>query len=158
MLTALSVALLYLACVLPMVRIGLCAAGGIIPAIPLTKRRVQLALAVYAATSALAAVILPQKSVAVAYIGVFGLYSLVKYAIEGRISRRAVQWGCKLAFALADGAMLLLLLQKGLMGTVKLAETLPWAALGFVWIVTFAAYDIAFSRLTSQLSRIFPDD
>ncbi len=156
-LTALSVLLLYLACILPMIRISLCAAGGIVLAMPLSRRRVKLGVTIYIATSMLAILILPQKSVAFAYFWVFGLYTIAKYGIE-KLHRLSAQWACKLLFATANGVLTLVLLQKGLVAGVTLTSAVPWFVMGGIWYLIFAAYDAAFSKLVTQLHRIFPMD
>ncbi len=156
-LTAVSVLLLYLSCMLPMIRISLCAAGGVVLAMPLSRRRVKLGMTIYAATSILAILILPQKSVAFAYAWVFGLYTLVKYGIE-KLHRFSAQWVCKLLFATVNGGLILVLLQKGVVAEVALTNSMPGFLLGGIWYLFFAAYDVAFSKLMAQLRRMFPMD
>lgn len=162
MLTAVTVALLYVATLVPTGQIGLCAAAGVIPAAPLSRRRVALGISVYVTSSILALLVLPQKSAAFAYTIVFGSYTLVKYTIE-KLRSPILQWICKILYA---GCALVLIVTVALavsmpevqrFSTSAHPNVLPIAAL-LLYYAVFIAYDIAFSRLVTLLRRIFPKE
>ncbi|MGE4548580.1 MAG: hypothetical protein AB7C89_03385 [Intestinibacillus sp.] len=160
LLTALSLALLYLAAIVPAGQVGLCAAAGVIPAAPLSHRRVALGASVYAASALLSFLILPKKSVAFAYTAVFGAYTLVKYAAE-KLHSRILQWGCKLACAGAALVLATLAVPAFVAPAVRLlpdtlGQSAAVAVAVILYFVIFAMYDIAFSRLITLLRRIFP--
>ena len=141
MLTALSLALLLLASVLPTGQLGVCAAAGIVPAVPLARERVRLGVLIGAATTALGAILVPRKGVLFAY-GVFACYTLVKYAAE-RPRRRFFEWSCKLLYCNAAAATVWVLMRAGLLPAVDLSDPAALAAL-VILNITFIVYDIAF--------------
>ncbi|GKX66909.1 hypothetical protein [Inconstantimicrobium mannanitabidum] len=79
--TALSIVLLYLACILPTNKIALLVlASAMIPLMVVTCN-VKYAFLVYVATSALS-FILPNKGIMILYICIFGLFGIIKYFAE----------------------------------------------------------------------------
>ncbi len=155
MLTALSLALLLLASELPIGQIGVCAAAGIVPAVPLARGHVRLSVLICAATTALGVIAVPRKGILLAY-AVFAFYTLVKYAAE-RPRRRFCEWICKIGYCNAVAAVLWALLRVGLLPAVQLHGAAAVAAL-LILNITLISYDIAFSRLITLLRRIFPRD
>lgn len=155
MLTAVSLALLYLASVMPTGQAGVCAAAGIVPAMPLSRGRFSLAFSVYGAVLLLGWLLVPLKGVMLGYTA-FGLYSFVKYGAE-RLRHRVPEWLLKLLFCNACLIALAALLSWGFLPDATLAERgllLPaWLFMNLV----FVAFDIAFSKLIGILRRIFSD-
>lgn len=154
-----SLALLYLAALAPAGQVGLCAAAGVIPAAPLSRRRVSLGMSVYAASALLAWIVLPRKSVAFAYTAIFGAYTLLKYAIE-KLRYKPLQWVCKLSYATLVLALCALVVWAFAAPALRLpASPGRIAALGgavLAYYALFLVYELAFSRLTLLLRQIFP--
>lgn len=162
MLTALTIVLLYLASVMPAGQVGLCAAAGVVPAAPLSRRRVALGVCVYVASAVLGFLILPKKTAAFAYTAVFGAYTLLKYAIE-KLRAKPLQWVCKLGCAGVALGVVLLAAPMLLAPSIRvLPDSLDTGAAFVVavllYFVVFVLYDIAFSRLLQLLRRIFPPE
>lgn len=115
----------------------------IVTVIDLGKR---WAWVVYAATSVLATVLLPNKFPAVTYLLFVGYYPMIKAALEGRITSRGVRFAVKLlifnpAFAAITAVSVFVL-------------RIPFDERGFMIAVlfalgnlTFIIYDIALTRL-----------
>ncbi len=158
MLAAGAVALLYIGGVSPWMGIACCAAAGVFSAVPLLRRgKVRHAVLLYLAAALLSALIVPRKSVAAGYIGLFGVYPILKYGIESRIPRH-VQRYVKLAYFNVLLAVLAVLAKAGLfpqfagMGFIRLA--LIWFAAN----IAFEFYDVGLSRLIAALRRRLPPD
>lgn len=158
MLAALTLALLFAASALPMLRGGLCAAAGILPAIALSHRQAALGAAIYVTAAILAVLIVPSKT-AVCFYLVIGLYSFVKYAAEKRRTK-LVQWLIKLLFAGSVYGITLLLFSAGFLPDAPLESTfgvqLSAAIVLVIGFILFILYDIAFSRVAGLLYYLFP--
>lgn len=160
--TALSLTLLYLAAVAPVGQAGLCAAAGVIPAAPLSHRRVALGSSVYVLSALLSFLLLPKKSVAFAYSAVFGAYTLVKYAVE-KLRSGVLRWVCKLACAGVVLALTAIAAPALIAPAVQLlpnafGQSAVLSVAVIFYFVIFAIYDIAVSRLITLLRRIFPSE
>lgn len=155
LLTAVSVVLLYMSCMLPMARLGICAAAGVVLAIPLLQQHVKLAICVYLASSVIGILFVPLKLVALSYCGMFGLYTICKYGIE-KWKNTVWQWVCKLIFAVLDLTAVLFIAKQGFFGQIPLLTKWGILPLLFGGCILFCAYDIAFSKLIEGLRRIFP--
>ena len=160
--TALSLALLYLAAIAPAGQAGLCAAAGAIPAAPLSHRRVALGASVYVLSALLSFLLLPKKSIAFVYTVVFGAYTLVKYAAE-KLRFGALRWLCKLVYAGVALTLIVLVAPVLIAPAVRLlpdtlGQSAVFTAAVILYLVIFAIYDIAFSRLITLLRRIFPSE
>lgn len=154
-LTALSLALLLLASVLPTGQIGVCAAAGIVPAVPLAHGRVRLGVLICVATIGLGVFAVPRKGILLAYAA-FAVYTLVKYAAE-RPRRRFLEWSFKMAYCNAVAAAVWTLMRGGLLPAVQLSGMTAVAVL-LILNVTFIVYDIAFSRVIALFHRVFPQE
>ena len=152
-LAALSLLLLYGATLLPSGRIGMVAVAGLIPAAGVISGGVGTGFLCYGATGLLGLLLLPDKGCALLYALFFGLYPMVKYAVE-RLRKLPVELVLKLAFFnlilvivwFGFSALLLPLLPE-LMRT-----PLPLFVGGNV---VFLIYDYGFSKLiTCYASRI----
>lgn len=153
MLTALSLALLLLASVLPTGQLGVCAAAGIVPAVPLARGRVRLGVLICAATTALGVIAVPRKGILFAY-ALFACYTLIKYAAEWP-RRRFLEWSCKMLYCNIAAMTVWALVRVGLLPTVDMSDMVALAAL-VILNITFIVYDIAFSRLIVLFRRMFP--
>ena len=145
LLTALSLVVMAMTGVLPTMQYTLVAIAGLLPAIMVIRHGLGAGWYVYAATSILAAILLPDKEAAMLYILLFGHYPMLKSLIE-RLRTRWIQWAAKLGLCnvLVTAALLLarLLFAQGL----DLQE-LPVGVLFLLVNVVFILYDIGFSRL-----------
>ena len=144
-LAAMSLALLYLASVLPTGQLGVAAVAGLFPMAAVISAGWKAGVCCWLASGLLGLLIVPGKGVALLFLLFFGLYPVVKSLIE-RLRKLVPEWICKLALFNAD---LFLCLQAAggiLMGSlpVQLHELwLLWPVLNAVFIV----YDIVLSRL-----------
>lgn len=153
MLTAVSVAALYLAAILPSGRLGVTAAAALLPAAAVVSCGAGWALGVYAATGLLALLLLPAKGPAVAYLLVLGHYPVLKSLIE-RLRNLPLEWGLKLTLFYA----LLLAFYFGFRALFLELVTVPaqWTVLLFLGCgAAFVLYDLAFTRLIAQFVRRF---
>lgn len=135
MLAALQLVLLYLGTVIPSWKLALTAMAGIINAAVLIECGVSSSILSFVAVSALGAIVLPQKSLALLYIVFFGYYPLLKSAAE-HIPGRPLEWAVKLA-------------------VFNLACLICWAALRFGFITDFKLPDIALVILWLGLNVVF---
>ena len=142
LLTALSLVILYLSVLVPTGRMGVVAVAGLLPAAAVISGGPAAGGLCYAAASILALILLPDKGNALLYLLFFGLYPLVKYAVE-RLGRLL-----KLAFF----NVMLTVFWFGLQA-VFLSALPPAAADTALWVlypagnVVFLAYDFGFSKL-----------
>ncbi len=145
MLAALQLVLLYFGTVMPSWKLALTALAGIINAAVLIECGVSSSVLSFVAVSALSAVILPQKSLAILYIVFFGYYPLLKSAAE-RIRNRTLEWVAKLAVFNVACALCMAALRFGFITDISL----PDVALVLLWLglnVVFVIYDIGLTRL-----------
>ena len=150
-LTALSLVLLLLCS--PASGWGLCMTAGMLPAIPLSCGRVRTGVMVYVATSILGVLLVPTKRYVAAYILLFGMYPMIKYAIEC-VRRMPLEWALKLLYA---GSLLLVLYR--LLGLTPLhATALPRIVVIPVGFAAFVCYDILFSKIIALFCMIFHRD
>ena len=152
-LTALSVALLYLAAVIPSGRIGVTAIAALLPAAAVLSCGIGWSLGVYAATGILALLLLPTKGPAVAYLLVLGHYPVMKSLIE-RVKNVPLEWILKLALFYALLCAFYFGFKALFLDLVSFQEQLvPVLFVGCG--VVFVLYDIAFTRLISLYVRRF---
>ena len=147
MLAALQLVLLYLGTIMPSWKLALTALAGIINAAVLIECGVGSSVLSFVAVSALSALILPQKSLALLYIAFFGYYPLLKSAAE-HIRNRVFEWTAKLAVFNVACAICMAALRFGFITDISLPEV----ALVFLWLglnVVFIIYDIGLTRLIS---------
>ena len=154
MLTGVSIVLLVFASAAPAFGWGLCICAGMVPAVALARRQVRTGVLVYAATALLAALVVPGKRYAVAYTLLFGIYPLVKYAIE-HIRVLAAEWACKLAYAAALMLLLWQLVQRGLLLLNGQLGSFPIWAIAAAFLAAFVCYDIIFSKIIALFRVIF---
>ena len=147
LLTALSLVILYLSVLVPTGRMGVVAVAGLLPAAAVISGGPAAGGLCYAAASILALILLPDKGNALLYLLFFGLYPLVKYAVE-RLGRLPLELVLKLAFF----NVMLTVFRFGLTA-VFLPALPPAAADAVLWVlypagnVVFLAYDFGFTKL-----------
>ncbi len=150
-LAALSLILLYLSVLSPTGRMGLVALAGLIPAAAVVSSGVGAGVLCYAGTGILALILLPDKGNALLYLLFFGVYPIVKYAVE-RLRRLPLELLLKLAFF--NG--MLTVFWFGLRAVLLSALPEAGQALWLVYAggnVVFLLYDFGFSQVISFYSR-----
>ena len=142
-----SLAVLWLACMVPSGRIGLTGAAGLFPVAAVLAAGRAAGYLCWAASALLGLFLLPDKGVALLYLIFLGLYPVVKNNIEG-LRRLPLEWLCKLAGFNA----VLTLFWFGLHSLFLpfLPETLqaPWMVYA-AGNAAFVIYDVGFSKLIS---------
>ena len=142
-----SLAVLWLACMVPSGRIGLTGAAGLFPVAAVLAAGRAAGYLCWAASALLGLFLLPDKGVALLYLIFLGLYPVVKNNIEG-LRRLPLEWLCKLAVFNA----VLSLFWFGLHSLFLpfLPETLqaPWRVYA-AGNAAFVIYDVGFSKLIS---------
>ncbi len=150
--TALSVVLLYLASVLPSAKIAVCAVASAVVCLMMVKSGLKGALSVYFAVSLVSVMMLPDKTVSVAYLLLFGIYPVIKSFIERR-NHIVAEWVLKIIlfcvyFAIIYFGASFILPQ------LADAEYSAWVLfIGVVAVLT--VYDVALSLLVTELGRRF---
>lgn len=154
-LAALSLLLLYLATLMPTGRIGMVAVAGLVPAAGVVSGGLAVGFLCYGAAGLLALLLLPDKGCALLYAIFFGLYPMVKSAIE-RVRKLPLELLLKLAFFNVVLAILLFGFSSILFPFLPefLHSPLPIFLVGNV---VFLLYDFGFSKLiTYYATRIRP--
>jgi hypothetical protein len=144
-LAALSLLLLFLAALLPTGRMAMVAVAGLVPAAGVVSGGLATGFLCYGATGILGLLLLPDKGCALLYALFFGLYPMVKSAVE-RLRKLPLELLLKLAFFNAAltvlffgfSALMLPLLPDRLQGTL---------AVYLAGNVAFLLYDYGFSKL-----------
>ena len=150
-----SVALLWLACVVPTGRTGLTACAGLFPVAATLYAGRTAGYLCWAAASLLGLILLPDKAVALLFAAFLGIYPVVKGRLE-TLERRAVEWGLKLAWF----ELTLTLFWFVFEDLFALPEWLAGSALLVYGLgsVVFVIYDLGLSRLITllraRLSRV----
>lgn len=96
MLTALSLAFLYLSAISPTARLGITAIAGVFPAGAVVSAGLGAGFFCYGATGILGLLLLPSKGSAVLYLLFLGLWPMLKSLLE-HLPNRVLEWVCKLA-------------------------------------------------------------
>lgn len=146
MITGLSVALLYIASFLSVASWAACMLVAFIPALFFLVGESRTGMLVYAATSCLALFLLPDKSIAILYAGLFGLYTALKFWIE-RLRSRMIEWICKLTFANIWVLIVLKLISIGLIPELPALSPLVIGGVLLGGNLIFVYYDLCVSRI-----------
>ena len=158
LLAAAATAWLYLGGVLPQLGPAACLMAGTASAIPLLRRaRVKTAVLLYIVTSVLGLLLTPRKSVAAAYVLVFGLYPIVKYGIECRVPL-LTQLPGKLAYWNIVLVLGCVLVRLGLFPQMEMPGLFRLAGLWVAANIGFIVYDLGLSRLIALLRRTLPPE
>ena len=151
-----SLAVLWLACVVPSGQLGVTAAAGLFPVGAVLAAGRGAGLLCWAAASVLGLLLLPDKGVALMYLFFMGLYPVVKSRLE-QLSSRVAEWAGKLVFFNAALSLLWFAFQN------LFLPALPNWMSGQLWMLygagnaVFLLYDVALSRLIGGLvARIRP--
>ena len=150
--TAFSVAVLYMASVLPTLKLALCAITSVIICICAIKYNLSGALMVYAATSAVSVLILPNKMIALAYFVVFGNYPIVKSIVEQKNISLAKERILKVILYLIYATLLIFGIN------LLFSDIIMPYSYGVMYVVVVVCaivYDIGISVVLSEISRRF---
>lgn len=147
-----SVVLLYVACVIPTLKLTLCAVSSALICIVMVKYGARGSAAVYLACSAVTFIIAADKAVALGYFLFFGNYPIIKAFIERR-ENIVTEWIIKiLVFAIyAVGAYAAATIFFPSVLTFEYSLWLTFAAV----IAVAAVYDMALSMIISEITRRF---
>ena len=150
-LSALSVAILWLGSLLPGYVIPAAAVAGLVPAAAVLTGSLCAGLAVYGTSGLLALLLLPQKSAAIWYLVFFGHYGVVKSLAE-QLKSRAAEWGVKWLTYTAAFLILYFLLHGAF---TALTDLIPLSISGVygICLAAFVLYDLGFSRLIGLYLR-----
>ena len=146
-----SLAVLWLACVLPSGQLGVTAAAGLFPVGAVLAAGRGAGLLCWAAASLLGLLLLPDKGVALMYLCFLGLYPVIKSRLEQGKSRAAEWVGKLLCFNLALTVLWVVFQNLFLPALPTWMTEQVWVLYGAGNLV-FIAYDIALSRLIGGLS------
>lgn len=146
-LAALSLLLLFAATLLPSGRIGMVAVAGLVPAAGVISGGLATGFLCYGAAGLLGLLLLPDKGCALLYAIFFGLYPMVKSAIE-RLRKLPLELLLKLAFF--NGVLAILLFGFSALLFPLLPELLRSPLPIFLaGNVAFLLYDFGFSKLAT---------
>ena len=102
----------------------------------------------------LSLILLPAKRYAIVYALFFGIYPLVKYAIE-RLDNLSLEWICKLIYAAITFAVLYFISKLGLIILMDRLSNQPIFILAALFFIGFIFYDIIFSKMIALFSTLF---
>ena len=147
-----SLAVLWLACLVPSGQLGVTAAAGLFPVGAVLAAGRGAGALCWAAASLLGLLLLPDKGVALMYLLFLGLYPVLKSRLE-QSRHLAAEWAGKLLVFNAALTVLALLFRE-----LFLPALPPWlgergmAVLYGAGNLVFVLYDVALSRLIGGLS------
>lgn len=149
---ALSVVVLYVASVLPTLKLAVCMVASAIVCITMIKYGAKGAVVLYLATSVVSLIISPDKTVTFGYLLFFGNYPIIKAFVENMHNIKA-EWIVKIILFVAYVAIAFLMI----MVFFSNAFVFPYSKI-FVFTVAVVAaviYDIALSLFISEISKRF---
>lgn len=144
MFTAFALIFLYLAAIIPALRLGLYFISGIFTAGLTVEKRPGWAMIMFAATSGLGLLIVPNFLLMIPYICLFGHYAIGKYIFE-RTRNKAISFIMKLLYFNA-GLALIYFFAWDFFGQGVLAD-FPFFLLIILAQAAFIVYDFIFSKV-----------
>lgn len=143
--TGLSIVFLYLASVVPGIKLTLIALSSIILGLVYKKQGIKLIIYIYIATGLLAFFIIPLKTVVILYIFMFGLYPLIKFTSEKLKSKKSI-WIIKIIFANISLSLILSIAH------YILLVNIPLIFLIYIgYNIIFIAYDLVFTGIIREV-------
>lgn len=145
-----SVAVMWLASIIPSGQVGVTAAAGLFPVAAVLAGGRATGYLCWAVSSLLGLLLLPDKGAALMYLCFLGLYPVTKSRLES-LKSRVAEWIGKLVFFNAALTILWVMFRD------LFFPALPAWLSGNIWIlygvgnVVFIVYDIALSRLIGAL-------
>ncbi|MBQ6998395.1 MAG: hypothetical protein IJN62_01220 [Clostridia bacterium] len=149
---ALSVVVLYIASVLPILKLAVCLVASAIVCITMMKYGARGALVLYLATSVVSIIISPDKTVAFGYLLFFGNYPIIKAFIEN-IHNLKAEWIVKIILFSAYTVIAFMAMTIFFSGVINF----PYSKI-FIFVAAVAAaavYDVALSLFISEISKRF---
>ncbi len=149
---ALSVVVLYIASILPTLKLTVCLVASAIVCITMIKYGARGAVVLYLATSVVSLIISPDKTVALGYLLFFGNYPIIKAFVENMHNLKA-EWIIKIILFISYVTIAFLMI----MLFFSNAFVFPYSKI-FVFVVAVVAaiiYDIALSLFISEISKRF---
>jgi hypothetical protein len=150
-----SLALLWVACLVPSGWVGLTALAGLFPVVGVLAAGRGAGYLCWAASGLLGLILLPDKGVAVLYLLFFGLYPVVKSRLES-FRRRSWEWGGKLIFFNAVLTLVWFLLREMFLPDPPLWMTEHISLLYLAGNLVFVIYDIGLSKLIALIQHRLP--
>lgn len=144
-LAAFSLILLYASCLAPTGRMGVVALAGLLPAAAVVSFGPGAGALCYAGTGILAFFLLPDKGNALLYLLFFGIYPLVKYAVE-RLKKLPLELVLKLAFFNAILSVFWFALKAVFLAAMPVGDLATWLVY-LAGNLAFLVYDFGFSKL-----------
>jgi len=151
MFSTLSLIVLYLAAILPSGRISLYFLSSIFVAALLVEDQPVMALISFGVVSGLGVLIVPDLSIVLPYVFLFGHYGIGKYYIE-KLRDKVVAFILKMLYFDVGLTAIFFLAYHVLMG--ELFDALPPWALVAVAQVVFVVYDFLYSKITLFYVRV----
>ncbi len=149
---ALSVVVLYIASVLPTLKLTVCLVASAIVCITMIKYGARGAVVLYLATSVVSLIISPDKTVAFGYLLFFGNYPIIKAFIEN-IHNLKAEWIVKIILFSAYTVVAFMAMTIFFSGIINF----PYSKI-FIFVAAVAAaavYDVALSLFISEISKRF---
>jgi len=153
LLTALSCVLIFMTSFMPTMDLTVTAIAGLITAVTMIHCGVSYSISMYAATSIISLIILPNKSMAILYTAFLGYYPILKSYFE-RFKKRYVQWILKLLNFNLIFYVLWIFAREMLAGELPPVRGIMIIS-QLVLNAVFVVYDIAAARLISLYLRKF---
>lgn len=150
-LSALSLILLYLSAMVPTGRIGVVALAGLTPSAAVVSCGIGPGLLCYVGTGILALFLLPDKGNALLYLLFFGLYPLVKHAIE-RLNKLPLELILKLGFFNAVLTLFWFGLRRILLSALSIEPQALWILYAGGNAI-FLLYDFGFTQVIAFYMR-----
>lgn len=150
---ALTIIFMFGASIAPGVELTLYAISSLFVAVMILESGVKGGIALYLAAVLLGLLIVPNKIGVLPYIGVFGLYGIVKFYIE-KLKRPAAQLLLKILFFAAVTALAFTALKGLLFGNSQLPDLPVWALI-CVGVVMLLLYDVIYTMLIRMYRRRF---
>lgn len=144
-LTALSLAFLYLSAISPTARLGVTAIAGVFPAGAVISAGMGAGFFCYGATGILGLLLLPSKGSVVLYLLFFGLWPMLKSLLE-HLPNRVLEWVCKLAVFNGIVAIFWFGLRELFLPFLPPILNKGWMIFA-AGSVAFVIYDVGFSKL-----------
>ena len=147
MLAALGVVLLWIGSILEVAEISMAVIASLLCVIAVIEYGGSAPWLVFAATSALSLLLLPNKGIAVTYAVFFGYYPIVKEKLEKR--PRVMRWVLKELIFHAALVALLVIWKWLLFPTAEIPSPMIYFILVVLAEIVFVLYDVALTRLIS---------
>ena len=148
MFAALSLLFLYMASVLPTMRIAMYFLSSVFVMGLVIEEEIGLAMLMYAAVSLLSLLLMPNILRVVPYVLFFGHYGIGKYYIQTRIKDKVIGYSLKLLYYNLALVLIYLLARQILIEDIFASGISFWL---FIVIaeVAFVVYDFAFAKVTT---------